>query len=900
MSGSSSTENIIAHLQAQLRWRDEEIALLREAVAAISSELKLSALLDLIAHQAQRLIQAETVLIPVVNPHSDDYSYRAGVGKNVDEIVGESLPLNFGLCGWVWRHKRAWWRGVMAELSPDERARWEKEAGTVILVPLIGRKQFLGGIVGISKRDGEGFTENDLHVLELFAGQAAIAIENAVATEELDLARQTAEVARSELQQLNERLILAASVFSATHDAVTITDPAGDIVDVNDAFIRITGYSRAEAVGRNPRFLQSGRQSPEFYRVMWNAILKDGYWSGEIWNRRKDGEIYAEMLTISSVLDSQGKLLNYVAVASDITLTKNHEAELERVAHFDALTGVPNRVLLADRMRQALAQTDRNQGLLAICYFDLDGFKPINDRFGHDIGDMFLVEMAERITSCLRGGDTIARLGGDEFVLLLQDLSDVTECEQAIERILSEIRRPVNLLGESLSISASMGVTIYPTDPSDPDTLLRHADQAMYRAKLEGKDRYYPFSVELDQYGTPQRQACLRIRKALENDELVLFYQPKVNMRRGRVMGAEALVRWQHPDRGLLPPAEFLPLIEEDELIVDLGDWVIESALRQLEAWRRQGLNLTISVNTAARQLHQPDFVAKLQSCLAAHPEVPPECLELEVLETSALVDMANISTLINTCRKLGVRFALDDFGTGYSSLTYLRHLPVDTIKIDQSFVRDMLHDPEDLSIVHGVIGLAETFNRSVVAEGVETVEHGIMLLNLGCDLAQGYGIARPMPAENILPWIQGWRPQPSWLPSGGYLVSMEDLHLIIAEHEHERMVKAIIAMVDGKAVNRPKGLGARSCRFGLWYEGVGLARYWHLPEYAQMGPLHEEMHRLGLEMADLAEKRQTEAALAMIPALIAAKERFLSGLDRLAPVLVEYRHKHQLPGAIQ
>jgi diguanylate cyclase (GGDEF)-like protein/PAS domain S-box-containing protein len=898
-------EEKIAQLEAQLRWREDEIALLREAVAAISSEMKLDVLLDLIAKQAQSLIQAETVLIPVVNHHANEYSYRAGVGKNVEEIVGESLPLEFGLCGWVWRHKRPWWRGSVAQLSPQERKRWEKEEGTVILVPLIGRKQFVGGIVGIVKcnsggvGDSEGFTENDLHVLELFAGQAAFAIENANAMEEINLARLAAEAVQRELQMLNKQLALSASVFSATHDAVTITDATGNIIDVNDAFTRITGYNREESIGRNPRFLQSGRQSHEFYRAMWESIQKHGYWSGEIWNRRKDGMIYPEMLTISSMKDDQSRVLNYVAVASDITAIKNHQVELERIAHFDALTGVPNRVLLADRMHQAIAQTDRNRGLLAICYFDLDGFKLINDRFGHDIGDVFLVEIAERVTSCLRGGDTIARLGGDEFVLLLQDLNDTSTCEQAVDRILAEIRRPVTVQGEDLSISASMGVTLYPNDDSDPDTLLRHADQAMYRAKQEGKNQSYCFSEDMDQHGTTRRQSLLRISNAIKNDELVLHYQPKVNMRRGLVMGAEALVRWQHPERGLLPPGDFLPLIDDHDLIIDLGDWVIERVLKQMSIWHAQGLDLVVSINTAARQLHHPDFFAKLQASLAAHPELPPGRLELEILETTALVDMAYISNLINNCRKIGVQFSLDDFGTGYSSLTYLRHLPVDSIKIDQSFIRNMLSDPEDLAIVHGVVGLAEVFNRTVVAEGVETVEHGVMLLNLGCDLAQGYGIARPMPANNLWPWIQSWIPYPNWLPSGGYLASRDDLHLIIAEHEHERMVKEIIAMANGKAAKRPKTLGVNNCRFGMWYEGIGLARYWHLTEYAQMGVLHRDLHRIGLEIVELVENRRLDEARARIRSLIEAKEKFISGLIQLGPILVEYRHEHLLTGVL-
>jgi len=359
----------------------------------------------------------------------------------------------------------------------------------------------------------------------------------------------------------------------------------------------------------------------------------------------------------------------------------------------------------------------------------------------------------------------VARLGGDEFVLLLVGLEKVEECEQALVRLLESVARPVVVGGEEVTISASIGVALYPQDDADPDTLLRHADQAMYQAKQAGRNRYHLFDTETDRRARTHREQLSRIEQALANHELVLHYQPKVNMRQGLVVGAEALVRWQHPERGLLPPVEFLPMIEDNDLIVRLGEWVIEQALAQIALWRAAGLELRVSVNVAARHLQQQDFVVRLREMLARHPEVPASQLELEVLETAALEDMLLVSRVINECRGFGVEFALDDFGTGYSSLTYFKRLPARVLKIDQSFVRDMLKDPEDRAIVEGVIGLTRVFRREVIAEGVESVEHGVALLTMGCELAQGYGIARPMPAAELAGWVRGWRADPSWSP---------------------------------------------------------------------------------------------------------------------------------------
>jgi diguanylate cyclase (GGDEF)-like protein/PAS domain S-box-containing protein len=448
----------------------------------------------------------------------------------------------------------------------------------------------------------------------------------------------------------------------------------------------------------------------------------------------------------------------------DITEVKAHRLQLEHLAHFDPLTGLPNRVLMADRMRQGMSQAQRRGQSVAVAYLDLDGFKAINDHHGHEAGDQLLIALANRMKQSLREGDTLARIGGDEFVAVLVDLGDVAASLPMLTRLLTAAAQPVQMGELSMQVSASLGVTFYPqADDIDADQLLRQADQSMYQAKLAGKNRYHVFDAEHDRSLRGHHESQDRICTALVEREFVLYYQPKVNMRTGKVVGAEALIRWVHPEKGLLPPAAFLPVIEDHPLAVDIGEWVIDTALTQVEIWRAAGLDIPVSVNVGALQLQRPRFVERLRSILEQHPTIQPGYLDLEVLETSALEDVEGVSLIMRACRDMGVTFALDDFGTGYSSLTYLKRLPAKLLKIDQSFVRDMLDDPDDLAILKGVIGLASAFHREVIAEGVETIAHGVLLLQLGCDLAQGYGIARPMPAHQMPAWCATWRPDAAW-----------------------------------------------------------------------------------------------------------------------------------------
>ncbi|MBS1140009.1 MAG: putative signaling protein [Proteobacteria bacterium] len=657
-------------------------------------------------------------------------------------------------------------------------------------------------------------------------------------------------------QDISERLIaeerqkLAASVFDNAHEGIVITDSKGIILEVNSTFSELTGYAREEAIGKTPSMLKSGHHDPGFYREMWEKIAEDGYWRGEIWNRKKSGEIFVELLTISSVRNRKGDIANFVAIFSDITLIKQHQQRLEHLAHYDALTQLPNRMLLGDRLQLAMAQTERSGKMLAICYLDLDNFKPINDRFGHSAGDFLLIEVAQRLKSCVRSGDTVSRLGGDEFVLLVSNLDDVHECNQAINRIISALTQPFRISEHTVTISASIGVTLYPHDGSDADTLIRHADQAMYAAKQGGRNRHHLFDPENDRRTRVRREEIVRIREGLANGEFRLYFQPKVNMRKGLVTGAEALIRWQHPIDGLLLPGRFLPALEDSEVDIELGDWVIREALQQMEKWHDQGVDLPVSINISGKHLQHEGFSRRLGELLAAHPKVSPGQIELEVLETAALEDMANVAELFAECRRLGVSFALDDFGTGYSSLTYFRQLPADVLKIDQSFIRNMLDDSDDLAIVEGVIGLTQAFRRQVIAEGVETVEHGLILLLLGCDMAQGFGIAHPMPAIQLPEWIRGFRPDELWGLATAFKWSHEDLPMLIADVDHNRWKKALLAYLDDKTDKlQPPELDHHQCRFGRWYYSDEGQRYADVEAFRMLEGLHRHLHVLAGEL---------------------------------------------------
>jgi len=689
----------------------------------------------------------------------------------------------------------------------------------------------------------------------------------------------------TERNKAEEKLRLAASVFAHAWEGILITTTDGTIVNVNEAFTRVTSYGLDEVIGQNPHILSSGRQGNDFYAELWNSLSEKGHWYGEVWNRRKNGEVYAVMENISVVRDAQGKASHYIAMISDITLLKEHQSALEHIAHYDALTSLPNRVVLADRLRQGMLQTKRQEHKLAVVFIDLDGFKTINDNYGHKAGDQLLIKATEHMQQVLREGDTLARVGGDEFVAVLLDQPSMAGCVPLLNRLLAAAARPVQFGKLSLQVSASLGITFYPQDEViDAEQLLRQADQSMYQAKQAGKNCYHFFNLELDRNLRGRYESLGRIRRALDDGEFVLFYQPKVNMRTGAIVGAEALIRWQHPERKLLLPGEFLPVIEDHPLAVDIGEWVIDTALIQMEAWQAAGLDIPVSVNVGARQLQQVNFVEHLKDQLAAHPGINPSHLQLEVLETSAL-ELAGAAQIIKTCRELGVMFALDDFGTGYSSLTYLKRLPVTEIKIDQSFVHNMLDDPDDLSILEGVLSLANAFRLQTIAEGVEKIEHGTVLLQIGCDRAQGYGIARPMPAHLLPGWSAAWRADQAWTESPSY--SHDVLPLIFTGVEHRAWRMDLKSYLKGESEAPPTRNNLPFCRFCRLLETNALIRFSSQPAFEAIRSLHLQMHTLAKELCELHNSGRNPQAMAKLTAFYGLQDILQEHLKELVQ---EYR----------
>jgi len=559
------------------------------------------------------------------------------------------------------------------------------------------------------------------------------------------------------MDETYRRVVDVAAIFSET-------DLNGRITYVNDPFCVISGYSRDELLGQNHRILNSGYHPSEFFVDMWRTIALGRVWKGEVCNRAKDGSLYWVDSTMVPLLDEDtGQVRKYVSIRFDVSekLRLLHTLQW-RVGH-DVLTGLPNRAFLSDLLNQALDFSRREAIPLAVCMLDLDGFKAVNDGYGHASGDRLLVEVAERLRGIMRGEDVVARLAGDEFVLILRYVHDAEELNAALQRVLGAISAPYSILGQTIHVDASIGVTLFPADDEDADTLLRHADQAMYLAKQSGRNRFHLFDVSLDQEVKATHQTVALMRQALANGEFRLVYQPKVNMRTGRVVGFEALMRWQHPHEGLLQPQAFLPLVAQTDVVIDIGEWVMDQVMAQMQAWRQAGHEWPVSLNIAARHFQRGDFVERLRALLGRHPEVPPQMLDLEIIESVAIENIQRVSQCLQDCQTLGVRFSLDDFGTGYSSLSYLKRLPSQTIKIDRSFVRDILHDQDDLALTTAVIGLARAFGREVIAEGLESAEHGRLLMNLGCDVAQGYFIARPMLAGEVPAWVAAFEPPALW-----------------------------------------------------------------------------------------------------------------------------------------
>ncbi|WP_136807043.1 EAL domain-containing protein [Desulfosediminicola flagellatus] len=559
----------------------------------------------------------------------------------------------------------------------------------------------------------------------------------------------------TEAREVEEKLHLSHLVIKNASECVFITDRHNKIIDVNPAFEATTGYTLDEVLGQDPSINQSGRHDEAFYIKMWVTINSEGCWSGEIWDRRKDGEIYPKWLNINTIRNLEGKVIHYVGIFTDISRQKTTEDALEKLAFFDHLTKLPNRALFRDRLNHEMSLAERNSTRLAVFFIDLDRFKYVNDTFGHDMGDELLIEVAGRIVSCVRKSDTVGRLGGDEFTIIVPHFKDIESVGGVALHVINSLQKPFPVKGNDLFVGASIGIAIYPEDGSDYENLTKNADLAMYQAKEEGRGIYRFYSEEMNTRNAVKHALEMDLRQALIEDQFLLYYQPKINLENGKISGMEALIRWNHPKRGLVPPFEFIPLAEESGLIVSMGEWVMEEACRQTREWLNQlDDSLRVAVNLSAKQFQDPELFNNVSDILL-NTGLPANCLEFEITE-STIMDNPNLA--IDTMKKIrdiGIHISIDDFGTGYSSLSYLKRFPLHSLKIDQSFVRDLTLDSDDAAIIEAIISMSHALKLSVVAEGVETKEQLNFLKSKNCNSVQGYYFSKPLDPETFIEYLE-------------------------------------------------------------------------------------------------------------------------------------------------
>ncbi|MBI5923026.1 MAG: EAL domain-containing protein [Betaproteobacteria bacterium] len=562
----------------------------------------------------------------------------------------------------------------------------------------------------------------------------------------------------TERKHAESRLRLAAAAFES-HEGMIITDPQGVILQVNQAFTDLTGYSAEEIVGQTPRILKSGRHGDDFYRDMWVQLELTGLWNGEIWDRRKNGEIYPKSLTISAVRNEDGAITHYIATQHDITERKQAEERIKDLAYFDQLTGLPNRVSLQQKLSQMVGLASRNHRQFALMLLDLDNFKSINDTLGHQTGDVMLTEVADRLSTSVRQSDLVARLGGDEFVIILPDIDGPADVARVAQKILVEISAPYFIDARELHTSPSIGICLYPDDATENEDLIKKADVAMYHAKSCGRGNYQFFKEEIQAAAVNRLALEADLRSALEKQQFMLHYQPQLDLRTGRLMGVEALIRWQHPERGMISPLDFIPIAEESGLILPIGDWVLEEACGQLAAWRTEGIeHIKMSVNLAASQFSDHRLPLRIEEILAK-TGLPKGSLDLEVTESMTMQSPAETAAMMKVLTGQELSLSIDDFGTGYSSLAYLKLFPINTLKIDRSFVKDIETDQNDADICDVTVLLAHKLGLDVVAEGVETKAQLTYLLSIGCEKIQGYLISKPLPAGQIKTFIRNHTP---------------------------------------------------------------------------------------------------------------------------------------------
>ncbi|MDD5285963.1 MAG: EAL domain-containing protein [Desulfuromonadaceae bacterium] len=588
----------------------------------------------------------------------------------------------------------------------------------------------------IGKRKDGGIFNLDLLVSELKQGEIYLFI---------GIMRDTEDLKRSE-----KELILAAKVFENMNEAIGVTDEYNNYISINPAFTKITGYTPEEVMGKNPMLMASERHDTEFYKRMWDSINENGEWHGELWERRKNSEVYPKWLSMVAVKDSQERLLNYISVFSDISERKAADERIHFMAHHDELTGLPNRALLHDRILQAIMSAPRLKRKVAILFLDLDRFKNINDTLGHSIGDLLLQSVAERLKGCMRSSDTVARLGGDEFIAVIPDLNDGAHAATIAQKILDSISNHFVIREIELHTTASIGISIFPDDGTANEELIANADVAMYRAKESGRNHYQFFAPAMNDSSYERLTMENKLRRALERQEFVLHYQPQVNSETGRIIGAEALVRWRHPEMGLVPPGMFIPIAEESGLIVSIGEWVLREACRQSKAWQQEGLSpIVLAVNLSAVQFRQKNLTEMVADALQTSG-LEACWLELEITESGIMQNSESAINTLHSLKQMGLKLSIDDFGTGYSSLSYLKKFPIDKLKIDQSFVRDITTDQDDAAIVAAIIGMAKSLKLRVIAEGVETRDHLNFLNSNGCFEMQGYYFSQPVPADEF------------------------------------------------------------------------------------------------------------------------------------------------------
>ena len=587
----------------------------------------------------------------------------------------------------------------------------------------------------IRHRDGR------IRLCEISSYPLMIGTENCILTIARDI---------TERHQMQEKLQQTATVFESTAEGIVITDPQQVITAVNRAFTEITGYSENEVLGQTPRIMASGQHNSLFFAEMWHQLSKDGHWQGEISNKRKNGEVHPNWMTISTVRNSDNLATHFVGVFSDISSLKHAQSRLDHQAHHDPLTNLPNRLLFERRLREVLTDQRRNGQHGAVLFLDLDRFKNINDSLGHPVGDLLLNGIATRLKEQLRDIDTVARLGGDEFIILLPGLKSPRDAELIADKLLACFSAPFPAGEHELFISASIGISVYPEDGTEVATLIKNADTAMYRSKLKGRNRVERYTQDLSAQASARVALEQDLRRALERDQLALFYQPKISLRDLSLVGAKALIRWNHPILGEIPPERFVHLAEENGMIIQIGDWMLERVCQQLHAWHQIYEPFgPISVNLASSQLHSPQLLARIHQLLKTY-ELMPGCLQLKITENVITSQTEEAFVVLLQLKKLGVQLSIDDFGTGYSSLSYLKHLPLDTLKIDQSFIRGLPNDAHDAAIVRAIIALGRSMQITIIAEGVETRAQQDFLTKAGCEQIQGRIVSAPLPAEEF------------------------------------------------------------------------------------------------------------------------------------------------------